>query len=94
MEGRRVACCVLLVACCWLDLRGEGCSKISSNLYPSPQLYVAPAYGFQVRGRCTSWCIHLARLAKSGQNCLKMGTIIIFEQAKWFKIFFGAVHLY
>ena len=35
----------LLLACllaCYLDLRGEGCSNMSSNLHPSPQLYVAP----------------------------------------------------
>ena len=27
---------------------------ISSNLHPSPKLYVAPAYGSRVRAKCTT----------------------------------------
>ena len=66
---------------------------ISSNLHPSPQLYVAPQYtcdGSKVCEKCTTWCIHVARCAKLGG--LNMGAITPFEHPKWCWIIFGKTH--
>ena len=51
---------------------------LSSYLHPSPQIYVAPPRGSMVHEKCTTWCIHVARWTKLGQNGLKLGTIFCF----------------
>ena len=73
------------------DLRGEGCGNIyiSSNLHPSPKLYVAAQYGSRITGKGATWCIHLAEGAKLHQNGLKMCPFHLFEHPEWSKIHFG-----
>ena len=55
----------------------------------SPQLYAAPPYGHKVSANCITWCIHVAKWAKLGQNGLKMGTIHLLVHPKRSSITFG-----
>ena len=40
---------------------------------------MAPQHGSKVPAKCTTWCIHVAKWAKSRQNGFKMGTIVPFK---------------
>ena len=61
---------------------------ISSNLPPSPQLWVAPPYASRVRAEGTTWCIHVVEGAKLTQNGFKMGQFHLFVHPQWSGISF------